>query len=239
MAERKTVARAVTKEAHNQGEGTASETAYGEKTRTRLGEDVAESLRRAILNKAFKPGERLIEDRLSAEFGVSRVPIREAIKTLIAEGLVVPTESRGVRVAEISQDLAEELVEVRAMLEGMNARLAARHRDPEVIERLRDTLARGNAAVQRGTASELAALNREFHELLGVAGSNRVLMDVVRTLRERTDLVFQLNSVRRAAADWHEHALILAAVIDGDEELAMIFATRHVRNAARARLETG
>lgn len=239
MAKGRNVVRTVTKEAHGRIENAVPEAVYGEKARTRLGEDVAESLRRAILNKVFKPGERLIEDRLSAEFGVSRVPIREAIKTLIAEGLVVPTGSRGVRVAEISQDLAEELVEVRAMLEGMNARLAARHRDPETIERLRDTLERGNVAVRHGTAAELAALNREFHELLGIAGSNRVLMDVVRTLRERTDLVFQLNSVRRAAADWHEHAMILAAVIDGDEELAMIFATRHVRNAARARLETG
>lgn len=208
----------------------------GHDPRARLGESVAQRLRSAIFNKELEPGQRLIEDRLSTEFGVSRVPIREAIRTLIAEGLVVPSRSRGASVADIPPDVAEDLVEVRAMLEGMNARLAARHRDPEVVGRLRAVLERGNVAARSGTAAELAALNSEFHELLGIAGSNRVLNDVVRSLRERTNLVFRRNSIDRAPEDWREHAAILSAVIEGDEELATLHATRHVRNAARARL---
>jgi DNA-binding GntR family transcriptional regulator len=202
----------------------------------RLGESVAEELRRLILAGAYKPGERLIEDRLSAGFGVSRVPIREAIRTLTAEGLVEPTPSRGACVAALSPEFAEELVEVRALLEGMNARLAARHRRPEIVARLRAVLERGNAAARHGTAAELAELNGEFHELLAEAGSNRVLRDVIRPLRERTNLVFRRNTAERAPEDWREHAMILSAVIDGDEELAMLLATRHVRSAARARL---
>jgi DNA-binding GntR family transcriptional regulator len=208
-----------------------------EKRRVPLGRSVAEELRRAILTGVFKPGERLVEDRLSAEYGVSRVPIREAIRTLIADGLVVPSGTRGARVAEISPELARELVEVRAMLEGMNARLAARHRDPALVERLRSALRRGDAAAERGDPAELARLNGEFHELLAIAGSNRVLQDVVRPLRERTDLAFRRNTVERAGEDWREHAAILAAVIDGDEELAALLATRHVRKAGQARLD--
>jgi DNA-binding GntR family transcriptional regulator len=206
--------------------------------RARLGHNVAEELRRAILDGALKPGERLIEDRLSEEYGVSRVPIREAIQILMGEGLVVPTASRGAAVAELTDAFAEELVEVRALLEGMNAKLAARHRDPAIVERLHQVLARGNAAASHGTPTELAQLNGEFHELLAVAGSNRVLRDVMRSLRERTNLVFRRNTATRAPEDWREHAAILAAVIDGDEELAMLLATRHVHNAARARFQS-
>lgn len=215
----------------------ASEALSVVKSRIRLGHKVAEKLRLAILNRIFKPGERLIEERLSTEFGVSRVPIREAIRTLIAEGLVVPTQTRGVCVVDLSPDFVRELVEVRTMLEGMNARLAARHRDTEIFGRLREVLERGNAAAHRGTAAELAKLNAEFHDLLAVAGSNRVLRDIMRSLRERTDVVFRRNSVERSPEDWREHAMTLSAVIDGDEELAELFAMRHVRNAARARLD--
>jgi DNA-binding GntR family transcriptional regulator len=196
---------------------------------------VADELRDAILAGRYKPGERLIEDRLASEYGGSRVPVREALKTLAGEGLVELTPHRGACVADLSHGLVEELVEVRATLEGLNARLAARRRDPEIIAQLRDVLARGDAAARHGTPSELAVLNREFHALLAVAGSNRILQDIMRSLRERTELVFRRNSTERAPVDWREHAMILAAVVDGDEELATLLATRHVNNAARAR----
>jgi DNA-binding GntR family transcriptional regulator len=201
-----------------------------------LGRAVAEALRRAIVTGRLEPGERLVEDRLSAELGVSRVPIREAIRTLLAEGLAVPTGRRGARVAELGPDLAEELVEVRATLEALNARLAARRHDPAIVAAIRGVLERGNAASRGGSAAELARLNAEFHDLLAEAGSNRVLKDVMRMLRDRTELVFRRNSTERAPEDWREHAAILAAIAEGEEELAELLAGRHVRRAARARL---
>ena len=200
-----------------------------------LGQQVADGLRRAILAGRYAPGERLVEDRLAEEFGGSRVPVREALKTLAGEGLIALTPRRGACVAELSGDDVEELVEVRATLEGLTARLAARRRDPALVAQLRDVLARGDAAAAHGSADELAALNREFHELLARTGSNRVLQDMMRGLRERTELVFRRNSVERAPDDWREHAAILAAVVEGDEALATLMAMRHVHNAARAR----
>lgn len=201
-----------------------------------LGQAVAAALRRAILTGRYGPGERLIEDRLSAEFNVSRVPVREALRTLAAEGLVVPIPRRGARVAALSREFGLELVEVRANLEGLNARLAARRHDPAIIRPLRDVLERGMKAASRGTLRELAQLNAEYHELLAVAGKNRVLQDIMRPLRERTDLVFRRNTPERAIEDWREHAAILSAIVSGDEELAMLLATRHVHRAARDRL---
>lgn len=220
--------------------GTPSEqpgaSARGQAKRVPLGRSVAEAIRRAILTGRYKSGERLVEDRLSAEFKVSRVPVREALKTLAAEGLVELLPRRGARVAAWSHDVALELVEVRATLEGLNARLAARRHDPATISKLRAVLERGIAAAQRGAAVELARLNAEYHELLAVAGNNRVLQDTVRSLRERTEMVFLRNSTERAPEDWQEHAAILSAIVSGDEELAALLAMRHVHNAARDRL---
>ena len=205
--------------------------------RATLSDRVFAELRAGILSGRFQPGERLVEEKLSPEYGVSRVPMREAIKRLQAEGLASAAEDgRGVVVTQLSPEAVEELVEARAVLEGLNARFAARHRDAVVVQRLREVLDRGNAATASASAAELAALNGEFHDLLSRAGATRVLPDLIRPLRERTNLVFRLNSTERAAADWQEHAMILAAVVEGDEELAALLAARHVRRAAKARL---
>ena len=203
-----------------------------------LGERVADELRRSILTNRRRPGDRLIEDRLSEEMGVSRIPIREALRALAAEGLVDVQPRRGASVAEVSTEVARDLVEVRATLEGLNARLAARHHDPTIIGELRQVLAEGNRAAKSRNVDDLARLNGDFHDKLAEAGRNSILWDIMRTLRERTGLVFAANTVRRAAQDWDEHSKILAAVIDGDEDRASMLATRHVRRAAEAAFAT-
>jgi len=199
-----------------------------------LSQRVADELRRSILTNRRKPGARLIEDRLSEELGVSRIPIREALRSLAAEGLVEMQPRRGASVADVSPEVARDLVEVRATLEGLNARLAARHHDPAIMEELRHVLTEGNRAARSKNVDDLVRLNGEFHDKLGQAGRNSILGDIMRILRERTSLVFAANTARRAQQDWDEHSKILAAVIDGDEELASMLATRHVRRAAEA-----
>jgi DNA-binding GntR family transcriptional regulator len=194
----------------------------------------SDRIRGRILDGTLKPGERLVEDRLSIELGVSRVPVREALLGLSREGLVRLEPRRGASGAEVTPKIVDELVEVRALLEGLNARLAARRHDPKIVALLRDTLKRGNAAAKDGAQDELSRLNAEFHERLTEASRNSVLADTMRSLRERTGLAFALNSRLRARDDWQEHAEILAAVIAGDEELAALLATRHVHNAAAA-----
>ncbi len=202
--------------------------------RTSLGKVVSERIRGRILDGRYKPGERLVEDKLSAELGVSRVPVREALRMLSTEGLVRLEPNRGASVAEVTPELVAELVEVRTLLEALNARLAARRHDPEIVAALEETLKRGNAAAHSGSPDQLAHLNGEFHERLAEASRNTVLTDIMRSLRERTSLAFALNGRSRAREDWKEHAGILAAVIDGDEELAALLASRHVQNAAAA-----
>jgi DNA-binding GntR family transcriptional regulator len=128
-----------------------------------LRDKVADEIRTAILSGHFKPGARVIEDRLAAEFAVSRNPIREALRTLAAEGLIEVTARRGAIVASLSPQEAEELLEVRATLESANARLAARRHGPTVLAHLNDLLAQGTAAIEAGRITELPALNTAFH----------------------------------------------------------------------------
>jgi len=199
-----------------------------------LSQRVAEELRRSILTNRRRPGERLVEDRLSEELGVSRVPIREALRMLAGEGLVDMQPRRGASVADVSPEVARDLVEVRATLEGLNARLAARHHDGAIVVSLQRVLEAGNRAAKSKNVDDLVRLNGEFHDGLAEAERNTILWDIMRVLRERTSLVFAANTARRARQDWDEHSKILEAVIDGDEDLAAMLATRHVHRAADA-----
>jgi DNA-binding GntR family transcriptional regulator len=199
-----------------------------------LGKLATEELRLAILTGRYKPGDRLIEDQLSTELGISRIPIREALRTLAGDGLVDVQPNRGASVAAISPETAVDLIEVRALLEGLNARLAARHQKPAIVAELREVLRQGNEAAVSRNVADLVRLNAEFHDKLAQAGRNAILWDIMRTLRDRTGLVFARESAGRAAVDWDEHSRILAAVIEGDEELAALLATRHVHRAGEA-----
>ncbi|MFN0298830.1 MAG: GntR family transcriptional regulator [Burkholderiales bacterium] len=196
-----------------------------------LGQVVVDALRKAIHSSRYKPGERLVEDRLAEDMGVSRVPIREALRVLATEGLVEIAPRRGATVSALSRDAAREMIEVRATLEGLNARLAARRHPPETAAALESVLDTGNRTAAKGDAAKLHALNARFHDLLANAGGNAVLGEIMRTLRTRTTPFFATTSRKRAKEIWEEHAAIVRAVIGGDEALAELLAARHVTNA--------
>jgi DNA-binding GntR family transcriptional regulator len=195
---------------------------------------VTDKLRERILNGEYEPGERLVENKLSAELGVSRIPVREALRTLATEGLVLIEPRRGASVARLSADVAREMVEVRATLEGLNAKLAAQRRDPGLIAELEAVLQEGIEAAASGRTDQLLVLNSRFHDVLGNIAANSVLQEMVKSLRERTATLFGPANMVRARQNWDEHAQILQAVIAGDADLAALLATRHVYSAAKA-----
>jgi DNA-binding GntR family transcriptional regulator len=207
-------------------------------TKHRLGDNdaplhgqVITALREAILTRRLKPGERLIEGKLADEMGVSRNPIREAIRALASEGLIEVTARRGASVIAISDQAARETIEIRALLEGHNARLAARRQDTETIKRIKAVLKRGEAAVSSRRFDQLLALNQEFHQELSTAGHNTVLGEMLKRLRERTALLFSPADPMRQALSWQEHAAILEAIVRGDERSAAALASQHVIRA--------
>jgi DNA-binding GntR family transcriptional regulator len=204
----------------------------------RLGEEtpslhgrVVDELRERILSRRLKPGERLVEGRLAEELGVSRNPVREAIRVLASEGLVEVSARRGASVATMTLQEARETIEVRALLEGQNARMAARRHDKEVIKRIEAVLSKGSLAVAQGRIEQLSGLNQQFHRELAVAGQNTVLGDLLKRLRERTAMLFSPTDPRQQRRAWDEHAGILRAIIDGDERGAAKLAADHVLRA--------
>ncbi|HZZ91360.1 MAG TPA: GntR family transcriptional regulator [Usitatibacter sp.] len=198
-----------------------------------LAQVVAGEIRERILAGRFAPGERLAEEPLSEELGVSRMPVREALRLLSAEGIVVVEPRRGASVASYAPQQVQELVEVRATLEGLNARLAARRHDPAQVAKLEKIVADGSRINERTELSVIQANNARFHEALEDIAANSVLSSMVRSLRDRTAILFARQSRARTRENWHEHEGILRAVIAGDAELAGILATRHVYNAAQ------
>ena len=195
---------------------------------------IRDKLRERILSGEFRPGARLVEGKLSTEMAVSRIPVREALRALAAEGLVTVEPRRGATVSVLSDDLAYDMVEVRATLEGLNARLAAMRRDEATVAELKAILEEGDAAVEAGDMKKCQELNRQFHETLATIAGNAVLTDLMRSLRDRTALVFAPSNMRRVRENWADHAQILNAVIAGNGELANLLATQHVHNAASA-----
>ncbi|SKA34847.1 DNA-binding transcriptional regulator, GntR family [Enhydrobacter aerosaccus] len=192
---------------------------------------VVDELRQLILARRFKPGERLVEERLAEELGVSRNPVREAIRVLAAEGLVEVSANRGASVTTMSAQEARETIELRALLEGHNARLATRRQDKEVIKRIEAVLTKGSLAVANGRFEQLGDLNQKFHAELAAASQNTVLGDVLKRLRDRTAMLFSTDDPDYQERTWNEHAAILRAIIDGDERRAASLAAEHVMHA--------
>lgn len=205
---------------------------------------VTDSLRVAILEGRFKPGERLTESGLADKLKVSRNPIREALRALHVEGLVDISPRKGARVRSISEDEIAEIIDLRAELEGINARNAARRCSAAMRGSMQSLLDAGNKAAIEGDAAELKKLNNTYHTLLADAGCNRYLADYVRTLRQKTLWLFSPDRGERSESTWKDHAEILQAVIAADVELSALLASRHVRRIGEIvhslfRLEAG
>lgn len=194
-------------------------------------------IRQRIIDGEFLPGERLVEHKLSEEMAVSRIPIREALRSLAAEGLVNIEPHRGAFVTTLSKEDAMDMVEVRAALEGLNAKLAAQNIKSKDVDKLQKILVKGTKAIEKGDLDACKKLNSEFHNTLATIPGNTILRELVTSLRERTAIVFTANTILKVRENWLEHEQILRAVISGNAELAALLATQHVYNAAKAASE--
>lgn len=195
-----------------------------------LRQAVTDAVRQAIFDGRFRPGERLVEEQVAAELGVSRNPVGEALRVLQAEGLVEISPRRGASVTKVSAEEAREIVELRAALEALCARLATRRCGAPEREEIAALIARGEAASAAADSETLAALHADVHELMARVGRNRHLNGFVQSLRDKTRWLYSTSLTWRARQSWAEHAAILRAVADGDEDLAALLASRHVMN---------
>jgi DNA-binding GntR family transcriptional regulator len=193
-------------------------------------ETAAIALRRRILSGAFAEGEALRQDALAEEFGISRIPIREAFRQLAAEGLVTIHPHRGVVVSALSPDEVAELFDLRAMLEpDLIRRAVPRQSAADQAEAAR-ILAEYATAIARGDVNAWGELNTEFHLALYRPAARPQTLAVVRMLLANTDRFTRLQLALAGGTEraMREHAELLALCREGAVDAAGALAHRHV-----------
>lgn len=142
-----------------------------------------------ILRGELRPGQRVTIEAVARQLGMSPTPVREALRQLEAEGMVVYRPHAGARVAEVDARAYRELVSVRAVLEGWATALSAPRLTPQALLRLRELNARMREAVRQQDLAAFDRLNRQFHRALYRPCGHRLLVELLESLRARTDLV--------------------------------------------------
>ena len=197
---------------------------------------VFNTLRRAILKGELKPGERLMEITLADKLGVSRTPIREAIRKLELEGLVVMAPRKGAKVASITELDLNDVLEVRKGMEVLAISLACKRITGEELEKLETIEQSFQKLIESGNLTELAEMDVKFHDTIYQATNNQRLVQLLNNLREqmyryRMEYLKDI-AVRRTLAE--EHKAICRALRERDEQQAEEYVSIHIDNQQKA-----
>ena len=174
------------------------------------------------------PGERLFEDRLAEQLGVSRNPVREALRALEGTGLVEVVPRRGAYVSRFEPHRARQLLELRAVLESYAAELAASNRTDNDLVAMRQCIEHGRKATAENDVVAAAGYHRDFHKLVERASKNEYLEPVVAPLRHQTEMVFSMLVDKRGVTGWEEHERILEAIERQDLDAARFSTMNHM-----------
>ena len=198
--------------------------------------DAYQLILEAIDVGVYKPGERLVESDLAERFGVSRTPIREALQRLETQSLLA-RDGRSLIVASLDHNQMSELYVVRRELEGLAARLAARHATKEEISVLRDMVTADDMLV--GDTAALSRANRRFHKQIHLASHNRYLVQQLDLVHRTMALMAttSLAATGRGEVAQEEHDGIVAALENRDEDAADQALKDHISVAFMTRLK--
>jgi len=191
---------------------------------------VFEALREGILSGELKPGERLMEVQLAEEMGVSRTPVREAIRKLELEGLVVMIPRKGAYVSGLTLKDVADVFEIRGSLEGLAAALASERITDDEIESLESVLKELSLAIKNQDFETMVKRDSQFHQILFSATRNERLAQMVNNLKEHIDR-FRIQSFTnpiRMKNVLEEHQKIVDAIKDRDADSAEKLAKDHI-----------
>ena len=194
------------------------------------------TLRQAILKGELLPGERLMEIQLAEKMGVSRTPIREAIRKLEREGLVIMVPRKGAEVAGISEKMLRDVLEVRMTLEKLALRLAFKRQGTDLIEKLEAAEQAFQDAIEGEKLIDMAEADEQFHFLIYEAADNDKLRELLNSLKEnmyryRLEYLKDEN-YRRSLME--EHNAIIEAFKANDLEKGLEVTDTHIANQERA-----
>jgi len=201
-----------------------------------LREQVLTELRRRIVDGDYAQGERLTENRLADDFGVSRNPVREALRVVEAEGFVQILPRRGAVVATLDETAVRDLFAVREQFETLAAGLAAERATEEDVVRLRDLLKEASAATDAKDFGRVAELNSALHSAVIEISGNRWLASLSAAMYHHVHWVFRVGAPQRAPHSWEEHIRVVDAIAAGDRDAAEAAARAHIEAAASAAL---
>ena len=195
-----------------------------------LREMVYEELKMQILTGVIVPGTRMMEVELAEEMGVSRTPIREAIRKLEKEGLVTIEPRRGAYASQISTEDMVEILEVRQNMEGLAAFFAASRMQPEQMEELKNISTKYNKAVTDRDMESMIKYDTRFHRIIVESCNNKILVQMIEQLQE---LVLRFRYIyyddfKRAENMPEEHYMILSAIENKDADAARAAADLHI-----------
>ncbi|WP_334195873.1 GntR family transcriptional regulator, partial [Muricomes intestini] len=190
----------------------------------------------AILRGELKPGERLMEIQLANKLGVSRTPIREAIRKLELEGLVLMIPRKGAEVAEITEKNLRDVLEVRAALEELAVQLACDRIDKEGIENLKRAAENFKSTLDSDDITKIAEADVAFHDIIYLATDNQRLIQLLNNLREqmyryRVEYLKQKDCYPQLLA---EHQQIIHALENGEKDVATKLTNQHIKNQVSA-----
>ena len=193
---------------------------------------VFNTLRQAILRGELKPGERLMEIQLAKKLGVSRTPIREAIRKLELEGLVLMIPRRGAEVAEITEKNLRDVLEVRAALEELAVELACERIGDEDVDKLREAAKEFAEASKNEDVTTLAEADVRFHDIIYLATNNQRLIQLLYNLREQM-YRYRVEYLKREEVHdvlVAEHEYIIECIVQHDKEAAKKAISTHIDN---------
>ena len=204
-----------------------------------LREVICESLRNAIKNGKLKPGERLMEVQLAEELGISRTPVREAIRKLEQEGYVIMLPRRGTYVSSVSVHDVQEIFEIRTALESLSTGLAARRIENEELEQLQKLLAEIEGYIDKHDIDNIVKTDIEFHDLLYKVSRNERLSGIISNLKEQLSRfrTLSMSYPGRLKETLEEHREMVEAIASGDVEAAREAAERHMVRAEETLLK--
>ena len=201
-----------------------------------LREMVYEELKMQILTGTIIPGTRMMEVELAEEMGVSRTPVREAIRKLELEGLVVMVPRKGAYVAGISMKDIHEVYELRSALEALAASLAAVRITDEELEEMERQMVREAKETEENNLQGIVSIDTTFHDLLYQAAHNQRLVQFINILQEQLQRFRSATLSRPGRSKYalEEHKKIVEALANKDAKLAAKLATEHIENAENA-----
>lgn len=193
---------------------------------------VFKSIRQDILNGKYQRGDELTESGLGAALGVSRTPVREALRQLELEGLVELVPNKGAFVTGISNKDIQDIYEIRSRLEGLCARWAAKNVTQEQLDEMEEILYLTEYHVRKEHYEQLSELDGRFHELLYEASHSRIMAHELSGFHQYVQLARKqsLKNSMRSLRSNEEHQRILEALKAHDEDLAEKLATEHILN---------